>query len=353
MFNRFWSFLCLSIAFEGAMVTPCLAADSQTTPAIPQTAFLTPINGPIFVPGTFGEDTAKPVDKDHDLTVVIDNDDVKNELLTEYKWKEITDSDGRTHIDAGATFPVCIISSHTSKTARVGDPVEGRLIVDIKIGGRLVAPRSSIVIGHVSTCRPARKLLKAEFSTKRWMRPSGALGVQFDEIITSEGLHLPLVAAPARQARIVKNQAEGRILGVNMNGEIASPLSSQVKAQAIHLAIRAGASAGGVFSFGAVPLAYGVLGAVNPSFAFMHPVGTNVRHRRLKGFAMGAVSGLPGGFLISDSIIKGNEAIIKPGDQLLAEFKQSFTGEPATEADLIPGAKIKVHGQILPESQKK
>ena len=125
------------------------------------------------------------------------------------------------------------------------------------------------------------------------------------EIVTSDGKHLPLVAKPARVRRVVKNKNEGRVLGVNHQGELASPLSTQLKHQAVHLAIRGAASVGGVFSMGAVPAAYGIIGAINPSFAFLKPVGKNVPHRRLKGFAMGVVSGLPGGFLIADTIIKG------------------------------------------------
>jgi hypothetical protein len=185
------------------------------------------------------------------------------------------------------------------------------------------------------------------------MRANGCIGLQFDEIITKDGEHLPLVAKPARRARIVKNENEGRVLGVNDNGEIAAPLSTQLKHQAGHLAIRGAASVGGVLSFGIVPAAYGIVGAINPSFAFLHPVGKNVPHRRLKGFAMGLASGLPGGFLIADTIIKGAEAEIKPGDEFLAMLHQEFTGEAATSATLIPGASQKVRGQVLNSGKAK
>lgn len=289
----------------------------------------------------------------HDGIIVIDNDLEKEVAVTEYVWKEIPDADGRMHIDAGGKFPVTVITAHSSKTAKVGDPVEGRLKVDIKIGGRLIAPKGSTVIGHISSCEHARKMIQAEFSPKRWMRPSGSLGLQFDEILKVDGTHIPLVALPAQQARIVKNVAEGRVLGVNHKGEIVAPLSSQVKSQIGHIGIRAAASAAGPFSFGIVPVAYGVAGAISPSFAFMHPVGKNVRHRRLKGFGLGVVSGLPGGFLVADSIIRGEESIIKPGDEFLAEFQQKFTGEAATVAEMSPNAKAKVHGQVMPDTKKK
>ena len=286
--------------------------------------------------------------------IVVDNDlEQERELIKEESFcKEITDASGKTIISAGSRFRIAVISEHSSKTAKVGDPVEGRLKNDLVISGRLVAKAGSKVVGKISSAEPARKLLHAELSSKRWMRANGAIGLNFYEIVTDSGEHLPLSAMPARQARIVKNMNEGRVLGVNHNGQLASPLSTQLKHQAAHFAIRGAASAGGVFSFGIVPLAYACVGAANPSFAFMHPVGKNVRHRRLKGFGMGLVAGLPGGFLIADSIIRGQEAVVKPGDEFFAEFKQDFTGEPETDASIMSSGQGKVHGQVLKTNGK-
>lgn len=49
-------------------------------------------------------------------------------------------------------------------------------------------------------------------------------------------------------------------------------------------------------------------------------------------------------------MIRGEEAIIKPGDEFLAEFKQKFTGEASSDAQLMPNARVKVHGEVMPES---
>ncbi len=294
-------------------------------------------------------ETAGTVDANDTTIIVVDNDlETEKEILKEESYsKETVDANGHTILTAGSRFRIAVLSTHNSHTAKVNDPVEARLKNDLVLNGKVVAKAGSRVNGKVSTAAPARRMLTAELSTKRWMRANGALGINFYEIVTDNGEHLPLVAAPARQARIVKNVNEGRVLGVNANGEVVSPLSTQLKHQAAHLAIRGAASATGVFSFGVVPLAYGVVGAMNPSFAFLHPVGKNVRHRRLKGFGMGVVSGLPGGFLIADSIIKGVEAVVKPGDEFLAEFKQDFTGEPETDASILSSGQGKVHGQVL------
>jgi hypothetical protein len=279
--------------------------------------------------------------------IVIDNDEAGAVVEDNYQWQEIPDEEGKTQIKAGARFPVQVLSALSSKTAKVGDPVQARLKVDVKIGGKLIASKGSRVVGHVSSVMKARRIMASYLTVKRFWRANGMIGIQFDEIITDSGEHIPLQATPARQSRIVKNKAEGRVLGVNHNGEVVTPLSIQLKHQALHLAIRGAASAGGVFSFGIVPVAYGMVGAMNPDFAFLHPVGKNVPHRRLKGFAMGFISGVPGGFLIADTIIKGSEAVIKPGDEFLAEFKQDFTGEASTAAELVPGASTKVRGEVL------
>lgn len=288
-----------------------------------------------------------------DGVLVVDNDYDVLQGEEKPRWEEIKDEPGKTVIKSGARFAVGVVSQLSSKTCKIGDPVEARLKTRIMIGGRLIAEAGDKVVGHVSSCMRARRILHAELSKNRWMRANGCVGLTFDYIITKKGEHLPLVAAPARSARIVKNVYEGRVLGINHKGEVASPLSTQLKHQAAHLAIRGAASAGGVFSFGIVPVAYGVIGAMNPNFAFLQPVGKNVPHRRLKGFAMGVVSGLPGGFLVADYIIRGKEAEIKPGDEFLVEFHQDFTGEASTDASLIPGANQNVHGEVVKEKEKK
>jgi hypothetical protein len=320
-------------------VTPAALTAPGTDPAVAQ------------IPGAQAPETVGVLTSTTPVAptiIVIDNDDENEAAMIEetYKWADVPDEPGKTKITTGATFPVKVVSELSSKTAKVGDPVEAQVRVDLKIGGKMIAPKGTRVVGHVLNVMPARRMLVAEVSTHRFWRPNGEIGIQFDEIITKEGERIPLEAMPAKQPRIVVNKAEGRIMGVNAKGEVASPLSIQLKEQCIHYAIRGAASAAGVFSFGAVPVAYAALGAINPSFAYMHPVGRNVPHRRLKGAAMGFVNGLPGGFLIADGIIRGCEASIKPGDEFLVQFKQDFTGEPASDAELSGGSKS-VHGEVV------
>lgn len=333
--------LWLSLTLALSVAAPAAFAQESTVQTPPAVVAQTDASSVAVLTGA-------PVVAPPSSLIVIDNDDEKAQTLVEetYKWADVPDAEGKTKIATGATFPVRVVSQISSRTAKVGDPVEGLTRVDLKIGGKMIAPKGTRVVGHVFSVMPARRILVAELSRKRFFRANGEIGIQFDEIITKEGEHLRLMAKPARQARIVENKNEGRVLGVNHKGEVATPLSIQLKHQAAHLAIRGAASVGGVFSMGAVPVAYAALGAINPSFAFLHPVGKNVPHRRLKGAGMGLISGMPGGFLIADMIIKGSEASIIPGDEFLVEFKQDFTGEAATDAEL-NGATKDVHAEVV------
>ncbi len=286
-----------------------------------------------------------------ETALIVDNDEAQ-EVEETIKAEEMATDDGKTHAKAGARFPVVLASQINSKTAKKGDPLTAKLKYDLKIGDRLVAKKGSVVNGHVNYVLHARTIMHSLVSPERWYRNSGCIGLTFDEIINDKGEHLPLSAQPSRQARIVKNKGEGRELGVNQYGQVTGPWAQQIRYKAIRIGLNAALTPAGVFSFGAMPVALGVLGAANPSFAFSRPVGLNVRHRRIKGFAWGFLSGIPGSWLIEDTTVKGQEAIVKPGDEFYAELVQEFTGEPATDAQLMPGASTKLHGQVLSDPKK-
>lgn len=334
----------------GLTVTPSVMPTQQPTDTFAESSAGTPVPpGAVINPATKTSSAATPP---HTGVIVIDMDE-DTPQTKEPIWKDLPDSPDQNHISKGTEFPVSCISSLTSKTAKEGDPIEARLKVDLKIGGNLIAPKGSLVRGHVTSSYPARRLLAAETGLKRWMKASGALGLQFDEIINHKNEHIRLEAIPARHARIINNKNTGRVLGVNHQGQIASPLSVQLKHQGVHMAVRGAAAVGGVFTMGAVPVVFGALGAIDPSFAFMHPVGKNVHHRRLKGFGMGVISGLPGGFILADFLIRGVESQIRPGDEFLVSLKQDFTGQKSTSAELVPYPHTRLRGEILLKPSKK
>lgn len=252
-----------------------------------------------------------------------------------------------SQVESGTKFPIRMLSSHTTKSAVIGDTVEAVLDADIRIGSNVVAPKGSKVIGRVSSCEHSRKFL-ASLTPSRKARMSASIGIQFDTIVTPAGARLPITAKPATEARIIDNRSTGRILGVNDDGSIAPPLSSQVKAQALAIGIRAGASAAGPVSFGAVPVGFAIMGAVKPSLFLLRPVGTNEPHRRLKGFGLGFLNGLPGGFVVADCIVRGGEVNVLPGDRMQAQFNQVFTGnEKSSEEVALELNKKEVRGNVI------
>jgi hypothetical protein len=278
--------------------------------------------------------------------IVIDNDEIAEQTVT-IAYEEMPTEAGGTAVKAGARFPVVMISELNSKTAKKGDPIEARLKYDLKIGNRHIANKGSRVRGHLNYVLRARTVLGSMVTTQRFYRNSGVLGIAFDELINEKGEHFTLLAKPAMMDRIVKNKYEGRELGVNHNGQVTGPFSQQLRYKAIRVGMNFAMAPLGPMTFGAMPIALGVMGAVNPSFAFMKPVGLNVRHRRIKGFFWGALSGVPGSWLIEDTTVRGQEAIIKPGDEFLAVFNEQFKGEAVTDASLIPGVGTKVKGEVL------
>lgn len=286
-----------------------------------------------------------------DQPVIVDSDE-QEEVEETLKYEDLPTDEGKTKVKAGAKFPIVITSQVSSKTAKKGDPFQGRLKFDLKIGDRLIATKGSTVFGHINYVLKARTILGSIVTKDRFYRNSGVLGMAFDEIVTEKGEHLPLKGQPARASRIVKNKAEGRELGVNHLGQVTGPWGPQLRHKAIRVGLNFALAPAGVFSFGAMPVALGVIGAVNPNFAFSKPVGLNVRHRRIKGFAWGFLSGVPGSWLIEDTTVRGQEAIIKPGDEFYAEFTEEFTGEPASDAQLMPGASTKLRGQVLTDPKK-
>jgi hypothetical protein len=278
--------------------------------------------------------------------IIIDDDELSQQQST-VEVRSLPVDGATSAVVVGAKFPVVICSEINSKTAKQGDVVQGRLKYDLKIGDKLIAAKNSSVIGHVDYALRARTPVRCTLSTQRTFRTSGCIGIQFDEIINEKQEHIPLVAEPAQQALYVKNKAEGRVLGINHKGQVAAPFSLQVKYMAVRMALNAAMTPAGVFSFGAMPLALGLIGAADPSFAFGKPVGQNVPHRRLKGFALAAFSGVPGSFLIEGTTIKGEEAVIKPGDEFGVEFRKEFDGTPASPTELAQDADKRVHGEIV------
>lgn len=106
----------------------------------------------------------------------------------------------------------------------------------------------------------------------------------------------------------------------NKEGAIEASSKGQVKSKLGRLGITG-------LSFVAVPVAPvvgGIAGAVKPDVVLPEARDDKGRkHRRLKGLATGAVAGIPGGFVINDTVLKGCDIYIEPGTELLLEVRGS------------------------------
>lgn len=338
----------LSATFNFAAIE-VRAADNASTTTTATTAISEQATKPDKLIGEIHDNV---VDASGSPPIVIDNDELTQQKVVIEEQAPATTENG-AKLKVGARFPVVVTSGITSRTAKQGDPVEMRLKYDLKIGDRLVASKGSLVRAHIDYALKARTPLQCTLlSRHRWTMTSGCIGLKFDEIVNEKSEHIPLVATPATEAKFLSNKGEGRELGINHKGQIAGPYSQQVRYEAIRIGINAAMAPAGVFSFGAVPVALGVLGAANPSFAFGKPVGYNVRHRRLKGFAWGALSGVPGSWLIEGSTVKGQEVVINPGDQFLAELKTEFDGQPVPADAITQPGTTSVHGEVVKRKGK-
>ena len=234
----------------------------------------------------------------------------------------------KTRITIGAILPVIISSEISTATAKKGDLIEAKLKYDLKIGDRLVARKGATVIGYVSYCLKAPGSIRYPVSRGRQHQNTGCLGIVFDEIITEKGEHLPLSAAPASTAPIIPDRGEDRALGVNDLGQVIGlrfqPPQHKPAANGHKPALQAASA----LALGSLPVVPEVTGTVSPSLVFMTPVETDVSHHGVKDFVRNAWRRAPGW---GNTEIEGQEAVIRPGDEFLVEFKKEFTGEPQTK----------------------
>lgn len=217
-------------------------------------------------------------------------------------------------------FDVVLTNKIDSKTARVGQPVNARLVQAVHSGSKLIAPEGSEVTGHVTSVYGSRRMLHAEVSTKRWMRASGGLGLSFDRIVTPEGTAVKIKAIPVsivQQHGHQHREKDSAKVNVSKSGTIEASRKRDLRPKAARTAL-------GVAAFIAGPVtavAGAAVGAVRPTTVLPANVdGTPQKHQRLKGMTTGFVAGLPGGFLVNDAVIKGQQVVLTPGTHLKLQW---------------------------------
>ncbi len=209
--------------------------------------------------------------------------------------------------DAVAKFRVRLADRIDGKTVKAGDPVRATLSEPVVIGG-ITFPRGSQLTGTITKAQKARRFIHAEVSPKRWLKPGGAISMQFTRI-AGGGRHARISAIPVAVTGGAGAKAK-------QGGRIESASKGHVRSKVGRIALTG-------LSFVAAPVAPligAAVGVAKPDVVLPDAHDSKSRkNRRLKGMAAGAIAGVPGGFLINDTLLKGRDINIQPGTELLLQ----------------------------------
>ena len=82
---------------------------------------------------------------------------------------------------SGTVIPAELSKSVDAKKAKVGDPIEARTAADMLSNGKIVMPRNTKVLGHVTSVKAHSK-----------DSPDSMVGIAFDRLVMKDGSELPL-----------------------------------------------------------------------------------------------------------------------------------------------------------------
>jgi hypothetical protein len=226
-----------------------------------------------------------------------------------------------TDVDIQPTeqFTVVLDQTVDSKDACIGDQVSAHLGSALTIDGERFPPGTA-VIGQVTEVDKARRHIKAELPSKRWLHSDGGLGLEFEAVLDQYGTPTPICSVPVPMPRDFCAAVKEKSLAVGKQGIVEPSRRSELLPKATRTAIGA---AGTILRSPFVPLVGGLIGAAAPSLVLEScdkEYQSQIKHRRLKGFATGAIAGMPGGFLINDTLMKGRDAMLRPGTVLLVRL---------------------------------
>ncbi|HUS18405.1 MAG TPA: hypothetical protein VMZ25_02030 [Terriglobales bacterium] len=115
---------------------------------------------------------------------------------------------GAITVPAGTKIPAVLSKSVDSKKAKVGDHVEARTVADIVSQGKVVIPKNSKLLGHIT-----------ESKAKAGGEAESRLGIVFDQIAMRKGQTIPLNAnIQAIGAAVVNNAMTAGSTGMESTG---------------------------------------------------------------------------------------------------------------------------------------
>ena len=97
---------------------------------------------------------------------------------------------------AGTVIPAELSKSVDAKKAKVGDKIEAKTPVDLLSQGKIVIPKNTKIIGHVTEAKAHSK-----------ESPDSMVGIAFDRIAMKDGRDVPIQAAVQAIARPLQSAA--------------------------------------------------------------------------------------------------------------------------------------------------
>lgn len=237
------------------------------------------------------------------------------------QWAVVRSGPRSWQVVSGGSLQVEMLTTLDSATANVGDSCEAKLTAPMHSeNGEVLAQAGSIITGRVTGVDRSSRVIKADLPSRHWLDANGALGLEFDQI--QAGRQIRLRATPLPGSEVIRFAAGNPIpLEVDKKGEVTVKFSG-VKYGAMSTAITGGELATGPIGLVAGPLISGVVGAVSPAYSYGKPAGDVEGHRRIKGFFLGMVKGLPGGGLLTGAVEHGEDISLATGDRLLLGVRQ-------------------------------
>jgi hypothetical protein len=240
------------------------------------------------------------------------------------------DAERTLRIPSAIQFPIVFKKVIDSTKAMVGDEVLATLKEDIVIDDELIAPEGSVVIGHISKLKRSRRLTESVISKNRRFHKGSSMKIDLDEIITDEDEHIPIVGCLSKQTADFFDGKQPREVEINSGGELIKAEAvftrdQKVASQIVNFAASTGVGQlGTAASFGALPVVMGVIGAVEPAMVMSKPMRADEKHPRVKGFAWGVWTTVPGAPVIQAVTFKGSDLRIEPGDEFLAQAHSPY-----------------------------
>ncbi|MBX9671493.1 MAG: hypothetical protein K2X93_28150 [Candidatus Obscuribacterales bacterium] len=230
----------------------------------------------------------------------------------------------------GSVFPVTILSIIDSKTAKLGDPVDGALVEDLTVGDKIVAAKGSYIKGWISAVHNPRNVLESKFCPTNWLNSNAALSVHFSNIQTkAKGGSYQIDAQPAPGTPL-RGDCQDVSLSVRHDGCITVHWNG-IKYGATGAAISAVSWLTGPYKLITGPIMSGTAGAIQPAYAFDKPVAKEDALTRAKGGLVGAVKGLPGGFIVTGIANHGGDIAIPSGTEMQVALDSDFVIPAATD----------------------